>query len=104
MGQPCGLVVHMGGVTLYHLGDTGLFRDLELIGEIYQPEVACVPIGDRFTMGPALASRAAEMIGPKVAIPIHYDTWAPIAQDPADFQPAGVEVKAMKPGDTWRAG
>jgi len=104
MGQPCGLVVHMGGATLYHLGDTGLFSDLKLIGEIYKPEIACVPIGDRFTMGPALASRAAEMIGPEVAIPIHYDTWPPIAQDPADFQPSGVEVRVMAPGDTWRYG
>ena len=104
MGQPCGLVVHMGGATLDHLGDTGLFSDLKLIGEIYKPEIACVPIGDRFTMGPALASRAAEMIGPEVAIPIHYDTWPPIAQDPADFQPSGVEVRVMAPGDTWRYG
>ncbi|HVS13863.1 MAG TPA: metal-dependent hydrolase [Thermoanaerobaculia bacterium] len=104
MGQPCGLVVHMGGVTLHHLGDTGLFGDLKLLGEIYQPEVACVPIGDRFTMGPALASRAAEMVGAQVAIPIHYDTWPLIAQDPADFQPAGVEVRVMKPGESWRAG
>jgi L-ascorbate metabolism protein UlaG (beta-lactamase superfamily) len=104
MGQPCGLVVHMGGVTLHHLGDTGLFGDLALLGEIYQPDVACIPIGDRFTMGPALAARAAEMVGPKVAIPIHYDTWPPIAQDPADFQPAGVEVRVMRPGESWRAG
>jgi L-ascorbate metabolism protein UlaG (beta-lactamase superfamily) len=102
MGQPCGLVVHLGGVTLYHLGDTGLFSDLKLIGELYRPDVACVPIGDRFTMGPALASRAAEMVGPRVAIPIHFNTWPLIAQDPADFAPAGVEVKVMAPGEIWQ--
>jgi L-ascorbate metabolism protein UlaG (beta-lactamase superfamily) len=104
MGQPCGLVVHIGGVTIYHLGDTGLFSDLELIGDLYQPDIACVPIGDRFTMGPALASRAAEMVGPRVAIPIHYGTWPPIAQDPADFEPSGVEVRVMAPGETWQYG
>ncbi len=100
MGMPCGLVVHMGGKTVYHCGDTGLFGDMKLIGEIYRPDAACVPIGDRFTMGPELATRAAEMIGAPVAIPIHYGTWPPIAQDPADFAPAGVEVKVMAPGGT----
>jgi L-ascorbate metabolism protein UlaG (beta-lactamase superfamily) len=101
MGMPCGLVVHMDGRTVYHCGDTALFGDMRLLGEIYRPDVACIPIGDRFTMGPDLASRAAEMINPGVAIPIHYDTWPPIAQDPADFTPAGVEVRVMRPGETW---
>lgn len=104
MGMPCGLVVRMGGATLYHCGDTGLFGDMRLIGEIYAPDVACVPIGDRFTMGPDLAARAAELIGPKVAIPIHYNTWPPIAQDPATFAPKGVEVRVMQPGETWEFG
>jgi len=103
MGMPCGLVIHMGGTTVYHCGDTGIFGDMRLIGEIYRPDVACVPIGDRFTMGPALATRAAELIKPRVAIPIHYDTWPPIAQDPATFKPEGVEVKVLKPGEQWAA-
>lgn len=103
-GNPCGLVIHLGGVTLYHTGDTALFSDMKLIGEIYRPQVAMIPIGDRFTMGPDLAARAAEMIQPRVAIPVHYNTWPAIAQDPAKFQPRGVEVKAMKPGQTWRFG
>lgn len=101
MGMPTGLVVHIGGVTIYHCGDTALFSDMKLIGEIYKPQVACIPIGDRFTMGPELASRAAEMIGCRYAIPIHYNTWPPIAQDPAQFKPSGVEVKVMKPGEKW---
>ena len=104
MGMPCGLVIHMGGATVYHCGDTGLFGDMRLIGEVYRPDVACVPIGDRFTMGPALATRAAELIKPAVAIPIHYDTWPPIAQDPAAFKPPGVTVKALKAGDRWAVG
>ena len=104
LGMPCGVVINLGGVTLYHLGDTGLFSDLKLLGEIYQPDIACVPIGDRFTMGPDLATRAAEMIGPKAAIPIHYNTWPPIEQDPAKFCPSGIEVKVMQGGDTWTYG
>jgi len=103
LGMPCGLVVQMGGATIYHCGDTGLFGDMRLIGEIYRPDVACIPIGDRFTMGPALATRAAELIKPGVAIPIHYDTWPPIAQDPAAFKPEGVTVKVLKPGEQWAA-
>ena len=101
MGMPCGLVIHMGGATVYHCGDTGLFGDMRLIGEISEPDVACIPIGDRFTMGPELATRAAEMINPKVAIPMHYNTWPLIAQDPKAFAPKGVPVRVMDPGDTW---
>ena len=102
MGMPCGLVINMGGVTVYHCGDTTIFGDMKLIGEMYRPDIACVPIGDRFTMGPDLAARAAELIRPKVAIPIHYNTWPPIEQDPSTFRPAGVEVKVMQPGETWK--
>ncbi len=101
MGMPCGVVAHLSGLTVYHLGDTGLFSDLKLLGETYRPDVACIPIGDRFTMGPELASRAAELVKPKVAIPIHYNTWPPIEQDPASFRPKGVEVKVMQPGERW---
>lgn len=100
MGMPCGLVFHIGGVTIYHCGDTGIFSDMKLLGEIYQPDIACIPIGDRFTMGPKLAARAAEMIKPRLAIPIHYNTWPPIAQDATDFSPSGVTVKALSPGET----
>ena len=102
MGMPCGLVVNIGGVTIYHCGDTALFSDMKLIGELYKPDVACIPIGDRFTMGPEQATLAAEMIGAKVAIPIHYNTWPPIEQDPASFRPKGVEVKVLEAGETWR--
>ncbi|MCA9291988.1 MAG: metal-dependent hydrolase [Phycisphaerales bacterium] len=101
LGQPCGVVVHIGGRTIYHCGDTALFGDMALIGELYTPDVACVPIGDRFTMGPRLATRAAELIGAPVAIPIHYDTWPPIAQDPTTFAPQGVTVRVMRPGESW---
>ena len=104
MGMPCGVVLNLGGITIYHCGDTGLFSDMKLIGEIYQPDIAMIPIGDRFTMGPELATRAAEMIQPKIAIPVHYNTWPPIEQDPAKFNPRGVEVRVMQPGESMMHG
>ncbi len=114
-GQPNGIIAHFkaaggsgaGGdpaFTAYHCGDTDLFGDMALIGEMYEPDVAFIPIGDRFTMGPRLASRAAELIKPRVAVPIHYNTWPPIAVDPAEFRPRGVEVRVMKPGEEWHPG
>jgi L-ascorbate metabolism protein UlaG (beta-lactamase superfamily) len=103
MGMPMGLVVNMGGVTFYHLGDTGLFSDMKLIGEIYKPDVAALPVGDRFTMGPELATKAAEMIGAKTAIPIHYKTFGLLNQDIAGFEPKGVNVKELAPGESCKA-
>jgi L-ascorbate metabolism protein UlaG (beta-lactamase superfamily) len=73
---------------------------MQLIGEIYRPAVACIPIGDRFTMGPALASRAADFIAAPIVVPIHYNTWPPIAQDPADVKPKTARVHALKPGES----
>lgn len=102
MGQPMGLIVRMANVTFYHCGDTGLFSDMRLIGEIYQPHIAAIPVGDRFTMGPELATRAAEMIQPRVAIPVHYKTFGLLRQDAEGFEPVGVEVEALDPGQTWR--
>ena len=104
MGFPCGVVVNIGGVTLYHCGDTSLFSDMKLLGEIYKPDIAMIPVGDRFTMGPELGKMAAEFIKPKVAIPIHYKTWPLLTSDISAFTPTGVEVKAMQPGETWRYG
>lgn len=104
MGMPCGIVVHLGSVTIYHCGDTALFSDMKLIGEIYRPDIALIPIGDRFTMGPDLATRAAEWIRPKVAIPIHYKTWPLLVSDASGFQPQGVAVTALEPGESLQFG
>ena len=104
MGLPCGIMVNLGGVTVYHCGDTALFGDMKLLGEIYQPDIACIPVGDRFTMGPDLGKMAAEFIKPKAAIPIHYKTWPLLTADISAFTPTGVEVKTMQPGETWRYG
>lgn len=102
LGAACGAVVHLGGVTVYHCGDTGIFGDMALLGEIYRPDIALIPIGDRFTMGPELASRAAELIQPRIAVPIHYRTFPLLVQDASGFKPRGVEVRVLQPGETLR--
>lgn len=105
MGEPAGLVFNAGDVTCYHCGDTALFSDMKLIGELYRPDVAMIPVGDRFTMGPELGAKAAELIRPKVAIPIHYATFeGMLVKDISAFQPEGVEVKVLAPGESWRYG
>lgn len=104
MGMPCGLVISMGGEVFYHAGDTGLFSDMALVGEIYRPTITALPIGDRFTMGPELATKAAEMIGAPTAIPIHYKTFPPLVQSADKFQPKGVTVREMSPGEQWTVG
>jgi L-ascorbate metabolism protein UlaG (beta-lactamase superfamily) len=104
MGQPCGLIIHIGGATVYHCGDTGLFGDMKLLGEIYRPDIACIPIGDRFTMGPELASRAAELIRPRFAIPMHYRTFPMLTQSADAFRPRDVATRVMEPGEVWACG
>lgn len=101
MGVACGLVVAMGGVTFYHAGDTGLFGDMKLLGDIYRPDIAAIPIGDRFTMGPELASRAADFIGAPTVIPIHYATFPPLVQTADAFRPTVSAVRVMTPGERW---
>ena len=98
MGMPMGVVVELIGKRIYHLGDTGLFGDLKLIGDLHQPHAAIIPVGDRFTMGPAHAKVAAEMIGAPVAIPCHYGTWPLLVSDISAFTPDGIEVEALQPG------
>lgn len=104
MGLACGIIANIGGVTVYHTGDTALFGDMQLIGQVYKPDIAAIPIGGRFVMSAQLATRAAEMIKPRIAIPIHYGTWPILTKDAADFRPKGVEVKVLQPGETWRYG
>jgi L-ascorbate metabolism protein UlaG (beta-lactamase superfamily) len=87
-GGAAGFVIEMDGVRVYHAGDTALFSDMKLIGDIYGPHVALLPIGGRFTMGPEEAMIAADYIGAKLVIPMHYNTWPAIAQDPEAFRHA----------------
>ena len=95
-GSPCGFIIDDGTTRFYHMGDTGLFGDLRsVIGEVYKPTVAAVPIGDLYTMGPQHGALAAAWSGVKHAIPIHYDTFPPIKQDPKVFVEA-LKVTAPK--------
>ena len=100
MGMPAGLILHVGDRTIYHCGDTDIFSDMKLIGEMYKPDPALIPIGDRFTMGPELASRAADLIGAPRVVPIHYNTWPPIEVDVTKFRPASASVDIMAAGDS----
>lgn len=74
-GEACGVIVSTPDHCVYHAGDTSLFSDMKLLGELYGPTIALLPIGDRFTMGPHEAAHAARLIRPQVAIPIHYKTF-----------------------------
>ena len=82
MGPACGIIIKTDNVNIYHVGDTALFSDLKLIGELNPIDLALIPIGDFFTMGPDEAAIAADYIGAKRVIPIHYNTFPPIEQDP----------------------
>jgi L-ascorbate metabolism protein UlaG (beta-lactamase superfamily) len=101
MGVPCGLLIKADGRTLYHAGDTALFLDMQLIGRA-GIDVAMIPIGDNFTMGPEDAVTALDFLQPKVAVPMHYGTWPVIAQDPAAFAAraarSGHTVTILTPG------
>lgn len=86
-GSPCGFVVDDGATRFYHAGDTGLYGDMRtVLGEVVRPDVAAVPIGDHYTMGPEHAAKAIEWLGAKVAFPMHYDTFPAIRADPREFE------------------
>lgn len=85
MGMPAGVLIMNEGKTIYHAGDTGLFSDMKLIAERHPIDLAFLPIGDNFTMGPEDAAVAAEFLQAKITVPIHYDTFPPIQQNPEDF-------------------
>ncbi|WP_071396019.1 metal-dependent hydrolase [Bacillus tuaregi] len=84
-GMPAGILFTAEGKTIYHAGDTALFSDMKLIGERHPIDVAFLPIGDNYTMGPDDAAYAAKLLGAKVVVPIHYNTFPVIQQDPQEF-------------------
>ncbi|MGJ9382389.1 metal-dependent hydrolase [Salipaludibacillus sp. CF4.18] len=92
-GMPGGILFTAEGKTIYHAGDTALFSDMKLIGEMNDIDVAFLPIGDNFTMGPDDALKAAEWTGAKKVVPIHYNTFPVIEQDPKAFS------DKVKPGE-----
>lgn len=102
-GDAAGVVIQMDSVTVYHAGDTALFSDMKLIGELYHPDVALLPIGGRYTMDSAAAMMAAAYIGAPMVIPIHYNTWPAIEQDADGFKEAierttDMQVMVLPPG------
>jgi L-ascorbate metabolism protein UlaG (beta-lactamase superfamily) len=102
-GCAAGVVVEMDGRLIYHAGDTGLSYDLRLVGEFFSPDLSLLPIGDRYTMGPASAAKAVEFIRTKKVIPIHYGTFPIISVDPQEFKKKvgrRAEVIILKPGES----
>jgi L-ascorbate metabolism protein UlaG (beta-lactamase superfamily) len=101
-GPAAGFLVTLGGKTVYHAGDTGLFYDMKLIGEMNQIDLAFLPIGDNFTMGVDDAVKAVEFLRPKQVVPIHYDTFPIIHADPNEFAKKVIGSRAviLKPGES----
>ncbi len=110
IGAPTGALVFTGEGVVYHAGDTGLFSEMSLIGELYEPLVALLPIGGHFTMDELQAAKAVEMLKPKYVIPMHYNTFPVIQADPERFRALvekrapGVKVVVLKPGEELRIG
>ncbi len=104
-GMAAGFVVRMDGACVYHAGDTALFSDMKLIGDLYHPDIALLPIGGRYTMGTREAMMAAQFVGAKIVVPIHYNTWDRIATDLVAFKTAierttDLTVKILQPGES----
>jgi L-ascorbate metabolism protein UlaG (beta-lactamase superfamily) len=103
LGEPAGIVLRPeGGPTVYFAGDTNVFGDMQLIGRIYAPDVAVLPIGDHFTMGPHEAAVAIELLGVKRVVPCHYGTFPLLTGTPErlrELAPGGAEIAAPSPGE-----
>jgi L-ascorbate metabolism protein UlaG (beta-lactamase superfamily) len=105
LGVATGYVVTFeNGLTIYYAGDTSIFGDMRLIGEMYAPRMAFLPIGDLYTMGPEQAAKACELLGVKQVVPMHYGTFPALTGTPATLRrlvaPRGVEVLELTPGQT----
>ncbi|MGC9361334.1 MAG: metal-dependent hydrolase [Candidatus Syntrophosphaera sp.] len=103
-GPAAGVLLWIDDVCVYHAGDTGLFYDMRLIGEMHDVDYMMVPIGDNYTMGIDDAVRAVEYVQPKNVIPMHYNTWPVIKADPQLFaskiEAMGIKCLLLSPGDT----
>jgi L-ascorbate metabolism protein UlaG (beta-lactamase superfamily) len=102
-GEPAGLVIELeDGFTIYFAGDTNVFMSMQLIGRIYEPDVAVLPIGDHFTMGPREAAVALELLGTKRCVPSHYGTFPLLVGTPDELKQLApdVEVIVPEPGET----
>ncbi|MDH5438131.1 MAG: metal-dependent hydrolase [Candidatus Bathyarchaeota archaeon] len=107
-GAPAGFVLKGEGKTIYHAGDTGLFGDMRLIGEIHRPDVALIPIGGYYTMGDREAARAVKLVNPSVVIPMHYQTFPVLASSAKSFTRIvretlpEVKVVVLEPGEAYQ--
>ena len=102
-GEPAGLVIELeDGFTLYFAGDTNVFGDMALIRRIYEPDVAVIPIGDHFTMGPREAAVALELLGVKRCVPCHYGTFPLLTGTPDELRALAprVDILSPEPGET----
>ena len=105
-GEPASFIVRLpGGLTLFHAGDTTVFGDMKLIAELYKPDIACLPIGDNFTMGPREAAHAIRLLGVKHVIPMHYGTFPVLTGTPEQLRAetkniGGLEIHVLKPGES----
>jgi L-ascorbate metabolism protein UlaG (beta-lactamase superfamily) len=105
LGNPAGFVVRMeNDQAFYFAGDTALFGDMRLIADMHEPQIAFLPIGDHFTMGPDAAAVAARLLGVRQVVPMHYGTFPILTGTPDRLQhlldPHGVDVLVLKPGET----
>jgi L-ascorbate metabolism protein UlaG (beta-lactamase superfamily) len=102
LGEPCGFVFEVeNGTKLYFAGDTNVFMDMQLIGRIYEPDVAILPIGDHFTMGPREAAVALELLAVKRCVPCHYGTFPILTGKPDALRElTDVELLTPEPGET----
>lgn len=105
-GDPVGFVLRFeNGFTIYHAGDTGVFGDMKILGEIYKPDLSLLPIGSHFTMDPREATYAARLLGSKYVIPMHYGTFPVLTGTPEEFlrlmkEAPQTKVLVLKPGET----
>ena len=101
-GTATGAVVELDGKTVYHAGDTGLTMEMQLIGEMYTPDIAFLPIDGRFNMGPKMAAKAVELLNVSKVVPFHYDTFPLVHSSPEEFKKLvgdRSDVIIIKPGD-----
>jgi len=107
-GDPCGYVIEFeNGTRVYHAGDTNVFGDMKLIGDLFHPDIALLPIGGLYTMGPRLAAHAIKLLGVKRVIPMHFGTFPALTGSPAALREAtadipGLQIIELKPGASAR--
>jgi L-ascorbate metabolism protein UlaG (beta-lactamase superfamily) len=107
-GEAVGYVLTLeNGFRIYHAGDTNVFGDMRLIHELYEPDLALLPIGGLFTMSPREAAKSIELLRPRHVVPMHYGTFPPLVGTPDELKtavtsPAEVQIHALQPGETLR--